>query len=59
MMREVDQAFRQGRQYLAKRANEIAGELGENNLWQRMLKNVITTTLLGTLAKDSLLGAVG
>ena len=27
----------------------IWDDLGKNNLWKRMLKNVIATTLLGTL----------
>lgn len=33
--------------YGRKRTNEIVDNLGKNRLWQRQLKNVAATTILG------------
>lgn len=49
-MTEKDSALQKGRQYAAKRVTEIWDNLGKNNLWKRILKNVIATTLLGETA---------
>ena len=38
-------ATQTGIQYSSKRFNEISKALGENNLWKRMVKNVLTTTI--------------
>lgn len=35
------------RQYAVKRGAEIVENLGKNNLWKRMLKNMVATTMLG------------
>lgn len=35
------------RQYAVKRGTEIVENLGKNNLWKRMLKNMMATTMLG------------
>lgn len=40
---------RRAREYAADRALAIWDNLGENNLWKRMLKNVIATTTMGIL----------
>jgi hypothetical protein len=39
--------LQRGRQYVAEQVTEIWDNLGKNNLWKRILKNVIATTLLG------------
>lgn len=44
-----ESALQKGRQYVAKQALEIWDSLGKNNLWKRILKNVIATTLLGQI----------
>ena len=44
-----ESALQKGRQYVAEQALEIWDSLGKNNLWKRILKNVIATTLLGQI----------
>ncbi|KAF6224387.1 hypothetical protein HO133_010964 [Letharia lupina] len=45
-MTEKGSALQRGRRYGDKRAAEIWENLGKNNLWKRILKNVTATTLL-------------
>lgn len=33
--------------YAVKRGTEVVENLGKNNLWKRMLKNIMATTILG------------
>ena len=47
--------LRKGCDYAGERATEIWDNLGKNNLWKRILKNVVATTLLGTLLDFRLL----
>ena len=35
--------------YLVEKVTEILDNLGKNNLWKRVLKNVLATTILGKL----------
>lgn len=44
---DVELASQRGRRYVAERVLEIWDNLQKNNLWKRILKNVIATTLLG------------
>ncbi len=44
---DVDSASQRGRRYVAEKVLEIWDNLQKNNLWKRILKNVIATTLLG------------
>lgn len=47
MMSEKKSVLQKGRRYVAARVTEILDNLGKDNLWKRILKNVIATTLLG------------
>ena len=48
-MSEGESASQRGRRYVAERTLEIWDNLGKDNLWKRILKNVIATTLLGKM----------
>ena len=45
-MTETESVFQRGRRFGEKRAAAIWENLGKNNLWKRILKNVTATTLL-------------
>ena len=47
---ESESALQKGRHYVVEQGIEIWDNLGRNNLWKRILKNFIATTLLGTLS---------
>ena len=47
MLEAEESALRRARRYGADRVVEIWDSLFKNNLWKRMLKNVIATTTLG------------
>lgn len=67
-MTEKQSVLQRGGRYAEKRASEIWENLGKNNLWKRMLKNVITTTFVvsmclipgsrTTIGKAAYLGAI-
>ena len=67
-MTEKESVLQRGRRYAEKRAAEIWENLGKNNLWKRILKNVTATTLLvgislipgsrTTIGKAAYLGAI-
>lgn len=46
-MTKEESALRHGRRYVVEQTVEIWDNLGKNNLWKRILKNVIATTLVG------------
>jgi len=48
-MVEAESAVQQGRRHVAEHASEIWVNLRKNNLWKRIVKNVITTILLGRI----------
>ena len=49
-MAEIRSVFLRGGRYGEKRAAEILENLGKNNLWKRILKNVTATTLLVSIS---------
>lgn len=49
-MIEKESVLERGRRYGEKRAAEIWENLGKNNLWKRILKNVTATTLLVSIS---------
>lgn len=51
--KETGLTLQKGRQYAVKRVAEILDNLGKNNLWKRILKNVTATTLLGMFSDRS------
>lgn len=67
-MAEKGSVLQRGGRYGSKRAAEIWGNLGKNNLWKRILKNVTATTLLvsislipgsrATIGRAAYLGAI-
>ena len=46
-MAKEESALRHGRRYVVEQTVEMWDNLGKNNLWKRILKNVVATTLLG------------
>ena len=46
-MAREESALQHGRRYVLEQIVEVWDNLGKNNLWKRILKNVIATTLLG------------
>ena len=46
-MANEESALRHGRRYVVEQIVEMWDNLGKNNLWKRILKNVVATTLLG------------
>lgn len=48
-MPKAPSPFRACWQYVEDKALEISDDLGKNNLWRRMLKNILATTILGLL----------
>ena len=49
-MAEIRSVLQRGSRYGEKRAAEILENLGKNNLWKRILKNVTATTLLVSIS---------
>ncbi|KAK4692880.1 hypothetical protein P7C71_g4409, partial [Lecanoromycetidae sp. Uapishka_2] len=49
-MTAKESALQKGRRYAANRAIEIWDNLSKNNLWKRILKNVIATTLVASFS---------
>ena len=49
-MAEIRSVLQRGGRYGEKRAAEILENLGKNNLWKRILKNVAATTLLVSIS---------
>ena len=49
-MAEIGSVLQRGGRYGEKRAAEILENLGKNNLWKRILKNVTATTLLVSIS---------
>ena len=48
-MPEEDSALRRGRRHVVEQIVEIWDNLGKNNLWKRILKNVVATTIVGEM----------
>ena len=48
-MPEEESALRRGRRYVVEQIVEIWVNLGKNNLWKRILKNVVATTIVGEM----------
>lgn len=48
-MLEEKSALRRGRQYVVEQTVKIWDNLGKNNLWKRILKNVVATTIVGEM----------
>lgn len=48
-MAKEESALRHGRRYVAEYIVEIWDNLGKNNLWKRILKNVVATTIVGEI----------
>ena len=46
-MAKEESALQLGRRYVVEQIVEIWDNLGKNNLWKRIFKNVVATTLLG------------
>lgn len=52
MAEDTEPVAQRGRRYAAERVVEIWDNVQKNNLWKRILKNVIATTLLGRHDRD-------
>ena len=48
-MVKEESALQRGRRHVGEQIVAIWDNLGKNNLWKRILKNVVATTLLGEL----------
>ena len=52
-MAKEESALQRGRRYVVEQIVEIWDNLRKNNLWKRILKNVVATTLLGESSTPS------
>ena len=48
-MAKEESALLHGRRYVVEQMVEIWDNLGKNNLWKRILKNVVATTIVGEM----------
>lgn len=46
-MAKEESALQHGRRYAVEEIVEIWDNLGKNNLWKRILKNVVATSIVG------------